>query len=126
MTSSGHVAQVETGKRMNMRLRDFLLLYLFHSVPFCSILFHFLVVVRVGGWQPLMCSVVHVFLVVKSGEARMDSCPIGVRGDVPSQESLMSVATDTTKHEKDDGLSVAARLVAGAGSWIPAPYRGTG
>ena len=43
-----------------------------------------------------------------------------------SEESLMSVATDTTKHEKDDGLSVAPRLIAGAGNWIPAPYRGTG
>ena len=32
----------------------------------------------------------------------------------------MSVVTDTTKHEKDDGLSVAARLAAGAGNWIPA------
>ncbi len=37
-----------------------------------------------------------------------------------SEESLMSVATGTTKHEKDDGLSIAARLVAGAGNWIPA------
>ncbi len=37
-----------------------------------------------------------------------------------SEESLMSVTTDTTKHEKDDGHSVAARLVAGAGNWIPA------
>ena len=37
-----------------------------------------------------------------------------------SKESSMSVATDTTKHEKDDGLSVAARLIAGAGNWIPA------
>ena len=32
----------------------------------------------------------------------------------------MSVATDTTKHEKDDGLSVAPRLITGAGNWIPA------
>ena len=32
----------------------------------------------------------------------------------------MSVATGTTKHENDDGLSVAARLIAGAGNWIPA------
>ena len=37
-----------------------------------------------------------------------------------SEESHMSVATDTTKHEEDDGLSVAARLIAGAGNWIPA------
>ena len=29
-------------------------------------------------------------------------------------------STGTTKHEKDDGLSVAARLIAGAGNWIPA------
>ena len=47
----------------------------------------------------------------------------GSRGDwtgLFSEESLMSVATDTTKHEKDDGLSIAARLAAGAGNWIPA------
>ena len=37
-----------------------------------------------------------------------------------SEESLMSVATGTTKHEKDDGLSVASRLIAGSGDWIPA------
>ena len=33
----------------------------------------------------------------------------------------MLVVTSTMKHEKDDGLSVAARLIAGAGNWIPAP-----
>ena len=32
----------------------------------------------------------------------------------------MLVVTSTMKHEKDDGLSVAARLIAGAGNWIPA------
>ena len=37
-----------------------------------------------------------------------------------SEESLMSVATDTTRHEKDGGFSTAPRLVAGAGEWIPA------
>ena len=37
--------------------------------PYRAILRHFLVVVRVGGWQPLMDSVGHVFLFVKLGKS---------------------------------------------------------
>ena len=65
MTSPGHVAQVVTGKRMNMRLRVFLCYVR-------SILCRFLIVARVSVWQSLMCSVVHVFLIVKSGSVRME------------------------------------------------------
>ena len=41
---------------------------------------HSHIVVAVSGGKPLMGSVVHVFLIVKSGKARMDSCPVSGYG----------------------------------------------
>ena len=71
MASPGPVVQGMTGKRMNMRLRGFSLLYVRHLTLFCAVS---PVVASACGGQSPMDSVVHAFLFVKSGEVlRMSS-----------------------------------------------------